>query len=106
MAGIVIDAQGAPIAGAKIWVRPALTTGLLEATTDANGRYSVQGIATIPYRAYAWTFMNYAGKRLCLRLGSSVPRTTTLRADNRRGAQLQAAGRGRDRPELRLALWR
>jgi len=69
--GTVVDSHGAPIAGAKIWVRPALTTGLLTATTDANGRYDVQGIASIPYRAYAWQFVNYRGSKLCLRLASS-----------------------------------
>ena len=68
--GIARDSQGAPIAGAKIWIRPALTTGLLQATTDANGRYSVQGLSTIPYYAYAWQFVNYRGTKLCLRLAS------------------------------------
>jgi hypothetical protein len=87
ISGLAVDATGAPIAGAKIWIRPALTTGLLEATTDANGRYSVQGLATIPYRAYAWTFVQYGGKKVCLRLGaereadydSFVPTTGVVR---------------------------
>ncbi len=70
VSGIAVDAHGVPIAGVKIWIRPSLTTGLLDATTDANGRYSVQGISTIPYRAYAWTVVNFGGKRLCLRLAS------------------------------------
>ncbi len=70
ISGVAVDAHGAPIAGAKIWIRPSLTTGLLDATTDANGRYSVQGLSTIPYRAYAWTFVQYGGKKVCLRLGS------------------------------------
>jgi hypothetical protein len=85
--GIAVDGTGAPIAGAKIWIRPAVTTGLLEATTDANGRYSVQGLATIPYRAYAWTFVQYGGRKVCLRLGaereadydSFVPTTGVVR---------------------------
>lgn len=70
ISGVAVDAHGAPIAGAKVWIRPSLTTGLLDATTDANGKYSVQGLSTIPYRAYAWAFVQYGGKKLCLRLGS------------------------------------
>jgi hypothetical protein len=68
--GVAQDSQGKPIAGAKIWVRPTLTTGLLQATTDAQGRYRVKGINTIPYNAYAWHTQSYRGKTLCLRLAA------------------------------------
>jgi len=73
VSGVALDTRGKPIAGARIWVRPALTTGLLETMTDANGRDEVQGIARIPYRAYAWHQLQYRGKRLCLRLASENP---------------------------------
>ena len=73
VSGIAVDASGAPIAGATIWIRPAVTTGLLTATTDANGRCSVLAAFNIPYRAYAWTTVNYAGKSVCLRLASPLP---------------------------------
>jgi hypothetical protein len=66
--GVALGIQGKPVAGAKIWVRPTLTTGLLQATTDAQGRYKVKGISTIPYNAFAWYRQTYRGKNLCLRL--------------------------------------
>jgi hypothetical protein len=100
--GIAVDAHGARIAGAKIWIRPSLTTGLLDATTDANGKYSVQGLSTIPYLAYAWTFVQYGGKRVCLRLASdSDADYDSFIPDHGCGAQLPDEGGGGDRPELR-----
>lgn len=36
--GTVLDTRGRPIAGAKVWIRPALTTGLVETRTGADGR--------------------------------------------------------------------
>jgi hypothetical protein len=66
--GVALGIQGKPVAGATIWVRPSLTTGLLQTTTDAQGRYKVKGISTIPYNAYAWYRQTYRGKNVCLRL--------------------------------------
>lgn len=69
--GVALDTHGQPIAGARIWVRPAVTTGLLQATTGGDGRYRVQGPSNIPYNAYAWTTVQYRGKSVCLRLAST-----------------------------------
>lgn len=71
--GVALDAQGKPLAGVKIWVRPSVTTGLLQATTDAQGRYRVKGPSNLPYNAYAWHTFTYRGKKLCLRLASQDP---------------------------------
>lgn len=71
--GVALDTQGRPLAGVKIWVRPAVTTGLLQATTDAQGRYRVKGPSNLPYNAYAWHTITYRGKKVCFRLGSENP---------------------------------
>jgi hypothetical protein len=71
--GVALDTQGKPLSGVKIWVRPAVTTGLLQATTDAQGRYRVKGPSTIPYNAYAWHSFTHRGKKLCVRLASEKP---------------------------------
>jgi hypothetical protein len=47
----------------------AVTTGLVTARTDKNGRYRVEGLPTVPYYVYAWAQPEYRGKRYCLRLG-------------------------------------
>lgn len=71
--GTVVDSLGQPIAGARVLVVPALTTGQVEVTTDADGRYLVQGLLDVPYRVRAWAFYQHAGSRVCLRLGMESP---------------------------------
>jgi hypothetical protein len=67
--GVALDTQGNPIPNAKVWVEPAVTTGLAETTTDANGVYKVTSLPNVPYYAKAWTFAEYNGENFCLRLG-------------------------------------
>lgn len=72
VAGIAVDTQGRPIAGARVWIDRALTFGsVVEVTTDASGRYLVTGLQSEPYYAKAWTEVDYNGERFCLRLNSS-----------------------------------
>ena len=67
--GLALDARGKPIAGALVWVRPALTTGLVTAHTDETGRYTAKVHPNLPYKVSAWAQPTYRGKRYCLRLG-------------------------------------
>lgn len=67
--GIALDTRGNPLANAKVWVEPAVTTGLYETSTDANGRYEATRLPNVPYYAKAWTFVEYNGENFCLRLG-------------------------------------
>lgn len=73
ISGTVVDSLGHPIEGARVLVVPALTTGDVEVTTDADGRYLVQGLLEVPYRIRAWAFYQSAGSRVCLRLGMESP---------------------------------
>lgn len=67
--GIVLDTRGQPITDAKVWIEPALTTGLVEVRTGADGRYSTTSLIDVPYYAKAWTRVQYNGQDFCLRLG-------------------------------------
>jgi hypothetical protein len=67
--GLVTDTQGRPIEGAKVWIQPALTTGLVETRTGSDGRYLATSLINVPYSAKAWTEVTYNGQRFCLRLG-------------------------------------
>lgn len=67
--GRVLDTQGRPIPNATVWIRPALTTGLVETRTGADGRYTAAGLIDVPYYALAWTRVSYGGESYCLRLG-------------------------------------
>lgn len=71
--GTAVDTQGRPIAGARVWIQPAITTGLVEVRTDANGRYMAEGLIDVPYVAKAWAFVEYGGRQICLRLGMPSP---------------------------------
>lgn len=71
--GTVVDTAGRPIAGAKVWIQPALTTGLVEVRTDAEGRYRVASLIVVPYTAKAWAEVEYGGRRICVRLGMPSP---------------------------------
>ncbi len=69
ISGQALDVRGKPIAGALIWVYPAVTGGLVTAHTDAQGRYLVKSLPDRPYKVYAWAQPEVSGKRHCLRLG-------------------------------------
>lgn len=71
--GTVVDTAGRPIAGARVWIQPALTTGLVEVRTDASGRYLASSLIDVPYNAKAWAYVEYGGRQLCLRLGMESP---------------------------------
>lgn len=71
--GTVVDTAGRPIVGAKVWIQPSLTTGLVEVRTDADGRYRASSLIDVPYSAKAWAEVEYGGRRLCLRLGMPSP---------------------------------
>src|SRR5689334_21495965 len=68
VSGVVQDAQGKPLEGVRIWVKPSLTTGLVQARTGPDGRYQAQGLLMIPYNTYAWYKTTYRDKDLCLRV--------------------------------------
>jgi hypothetical protein len=70
ISGRAVDSLGRPLSGTRIWIRPALTTGLLQTHTDRDGRYTVRGlIQRIPYRAYAWHSFGDGEQAVCARLG-------------------------------------
>ena len=71
--GTVVDTQGRPIAGARVWVQPAITTGLVEVRTDNQGRYVASSLIDVPYNAKAWAYVEYGGRQLCLRMGMESP---------------------------------
>lgn len=66
--GLVLDTKGRPMPNAKVWIRPALTTGLVQIRTGADGRYTASGLIDVPYYAQAWTEVTYASKQYCMRL--------------------------------------
>ncbi len=66
--GTVIDAQGRPLPGARVSLYPALTTGQVNATTDAAGNYIFQSLPDVPYDIRAYTSVNYGGQQICMRL--------------------------------------
>jgi hypothetical protein len=66
--GIVTDAQGKPLEGVRMWIKPALTTGLVQARTGPDGRYRTEGLLNIPYNTFAWYKMTYRDKTLCMRV--------------------------------------
>lgn len=69
--GQVLDAQGHPVEGAQIWIKPVVTTGVAEALTDEKGRYRIEGLPPVGYRAYAWMEVPYRGKTFCVRLAQT-----------------------------------
>lgn len=71
--GQVTDTRGRPLAGVRLWIKPAFTTGLGEAVTDAQGRYALDGLPPVGYRAYAWLEVPFGGSRLCYRLVPTAP---------------------------------
>ncbi len=37
VSGLVLDGQGKPIEGARIWIKPSITTGLVQAHSGEDG---------------------------------------------------------------------
>ncbi|PNY79470.1 carboxypeptidase-like regulatory domain-containing protein [Deinococcus koreensis] len=70
VSGQVLDQHGQPIAGALIWVLPALTTGLVTLHSDAQGRYVSPPLINVPYRTYAAIQTEYRGQTFCQRLAA------------------------------------
>jgi hypothetical protein len=68
VSGVVVDGQGKPVEGARIWVKPALTTGLVQARTGEDGRFRADGLLNIPYNTFAWYKMTYRDKTVCMRV--------------------------------------
>ena len=72
VSGAVLDGLGKPIEGARIWIKPSLTTGLVQARTAEDGRYHAEGLLNIPYNTYAWYKMTYREKTLCMRVAPAA----------------------------------
>ena len=70
VSGQVLDSQGRPLPGALIWIKPAVTTGLLTAHTDGQGRYQSAKLPNVPYYAIGYFQTDYHGQTYCLRLAS------------------------------------
>ncbi|THF70894.1 carboxypeptidase regulatory-like domain-containing protein [Deinococcus sp. Arct2-2] len=71
VSGQVLNSQGKPIAGALIWVRPAVTTGLVTVHTNAQGQYQSPTLVNVPYRTYGYVQTEYQGQPFCLRLAAN-----------------------------------
>ncbi|THF70921.1 carboxypeptidase regulatory-like domain-containing protein [Deinococcus sp. Arct2-2] len=70
VSGRVLDTRGTPIAGALIWVLPAVTTGLVTVHTDVQGHYQSPALVNVPYRTYGYVQTEYHGQSFCLRLAA------------------------------------
>ncbi|WP_019588612.1 carboxypeptidase-like regulatory domain-containing protein [Deinococcus apachensis] len=66
--GQVLDTRGQPLEGVTVWIKPVVTTGVAEVLTDEAGRYTVEGLPPVGYRAYAWLGVRYDGQKFCYRL--------------------------------------
>lgn len=73
VSGHVVDTAGQPIAGARVVLSPALTTGQVDLVTDANGYYQASSLPDVPYNIRAWQFVDYFGERICMRLALEQP---------------------------------
>ncbi|THF70920.1 carboxypeptidase regulatory-like domain-containing protein [Deinococcus sp. Arct2-2] len=73
VSGQVLDSRGRPLSGALIWVKPAVTTGLLTVRTDSQGRYQSPKLPNIPYYAVGYYQTEYHGQSFCLRLAAEKP---------------------------------
>lgn len=68
--GMVLDERGAPVAGAKIIIEPAMFRGTVFATTNADGQYHLVQLPreTNPYYVWAYKELTYHGKKYCVRM--------------------------------------
>ena len=71
--GTVTDAQGRPLPGIEVTLRPSLTVGEVKVFTDQNGVYVADGLIDVPYVIRAWQRVDYNGSRVCVRLGLEQP---------------------------------
>jgi hypothetical protein len=72
VSGVVTDANGKPLEGVRIWIKPSITTGLVQARTGEDGRYKAEGLLNIPYNTFAWYKMTYRDKNLCMRVAPAA----------------------------------
>lgn len=66
--GQAVDHRGKPLAGIHVWIKPGLTTGVVDITTGTDGRYRADGLPYLPYTAHAWYPVSAYGKTYCYRL--------------------------------------
>ncbi|MBB6015396.1 hypothetical protein ACFP9V_20310 [Deinococcus radiopugnans] len=66
--GQAVDHKGKPLAGLHVWIKPGLTTGVVDVLTGPDGRYRVDGLPYLPYTAHAWYPVTYKGQTYCYRL--------------------------------------
>lgn len=66
--GQAVDHKGKPLAGIHVWIKPGLTTGVVDVLTGPDGRYRVDGLPYLPYTAHAWSPVTYKGQTYCYRL--------------------------------------
>ncbi len=71
--GVAVDTQGKPLRGTIVWMLPSVTDGVVQTTTDAQGRYITPRLIDMPYEAYAWQRVPYQGQLFCLRLAAETP---------------------------------
>src|SRR5687767_9881629 len=67
--GTAVGADGKPLEDVLIWAQPASVGGLHQTRTEADGRYSIDGLMNLGHRVRAWHELDYRGRHYCLRLG-------------------------------------
>lgn len=74
VAGRVVDERGRPVPGARVFIEAALFSGLVTATTDAQGRYQSVELspAANPFTVTAYKEVRYHGQVYCLRLSGEA----------------------------------
>lgn len=70
VSGQVLNQAGRPLAGALIWVLPAVTTGVVTLHSDVQGRYESPALVNVPYRTFASFQTEYRGQTFCQRLAA------------------------------------
>lgn len=92
VSGTARDTYGNPLPNVLVQVVPAVTAGLIEVRTDANGRYTLTDLPNVPYYVYGFTEVDYKGQRFCLRLAQSDYSTFIPEQGVVRDFQLQVTG--------------
>jgi hypothetical protein len=68
--GVARDAQGRPIANARVAVKMVFNPNVVWTRTGADGRYTVGGLAAgLSHQAWAWHEVEYGGRSYCIALG-------------------------------------
>ena len=83
--GVVKDAKGKPVAGASVWVSATNRTGYGNATSAANGRYTIEGLPAGRYEVSAskGTSSSYSaakGKSYTVKAGATTKTAVTVRS--------------------------